>query len=184
MILTIMSGVSLCAMPAQAQFNTVASVPNRYKVELLREGTDKAEPTPAGDAPVQGAPVDIPASASPVESSKEIWVGRYLSVSYPLQRIRINSSYGYRKDPFTGKRKFHNGIDLHARGDEVLAMMEGLVVKVGQDKTSGKYVTLRRASTCISPASSTAKVSTRCWYWITSNPYRRNAWRHWLCCKT
>lgn len=41
-----MSGVSLCAMPAQAQFNTVASVPNRYKVEVLREGTDKAEPTP------------------------------------------------------------------------------------------------------------------------------------------
>ena len=145
-----MSGVSLCAMPAQAQFNTVASVPNRYKVELLREGTDKAEPTPAGDAPVQGAPVDIPASASPVESSKEIWVGRYLSVSYPLQRIRINSSYGYRKDPFTGKRKFHNGIDLHARGDEVLAMMEGVVVKVGQDKTSGKYVTLRHGNYTVS----------------------------------
>ena len=150
MILTIMSGVSLCAMPAQAQFNTVASVPNRYKVEVLREGTDKAEPTPAGAGPVQGAPVDIPASASPVESRKEIWVGRYLSVSYPLQRIRINSSYGYRKDPFTGKRKFHNGIDLHARGDEVLAMMEGVVVKVGQDKTSGKYVTLRHGHYTVS----------------------------------
>ena len=100
--------------------------------------------------PVQGAPVDIPASASPVESRKEIWVGRYLSVSYPLQRIRINSSYGYRKDPFTGKRKFHNGIDLHARGDEVLAMMEGVVVKVGQDKTSGKYVTLRHGNYTVS----------------------------------
>ena len=145
-----MAGISLCAMPAQAQFNTVASVPGRYKVEVLREGTDKVEPTPAGTVPVQGAPVDIPASASPVESRKEIWVGRYLSVSYPLQRIRINSSYGYRKDPFTGKRKFHNGIDLHARGDEVLAMMEGVVVKVGQDKTSGKYVTLRHGSYTVS----------------------------------
>lgn len=145
-----MAGISLCAMPAQAQFNTVASVPGRYKVEALREGTDKAEPTPAGTVPVQGAPVDIPASASPVESRKEIWVGRYLSVSYPLQRIRINSSYGYRKDPFTGKRKFHNGIDLHARGDEVLAMMEGVVVKVGQDKTSGKYVTLRHGRYTVS----------------------------------
>ena len=72
MILTIMAGISLCAMPAQAQFNTVASVPGRYKVEVLREGTDKAEPTPAGTVPVQGAPVDIPASASPVESRKEI----------------------------------------------------------------------------------------------------------------
>ena len=71
-------------------------------------------------------------------------------MSYPLQRIRINSSYGYRKDPFTGKRKFHNGIDLHARGDEVLAMMEGVVVKVGQDKTSGKYVTLRHGNYTVS----------------------------------
>ena len=64
--------------------------------------------------------------------------------------LRINSSYGYRKDPFTGKRKFHNGIDLHARGDEVLAMMEGVVVKVGQDKTSGKYVTLRHGHYTVS----------------------------------
>lgn len=155
MILTIVSGVSLCAIPAQAQFNTIVLVPDRYKVEVLREGTDKAEPTPAGEVPVQGAPADIPASASPVESHKEksheeIWVGRYLSVSYPLQRIRINSSYGYRKDPFTGKRKFHNGIDLYARGDEVLAMMEGVVVKVGQDKMSGKYVTLRHGNYTVS----------------------------------
>lgn len=155
MILTIVSGISLCAMPAQAQFNTIAPVPGRYKVEVLREDTDKAEPTPAGAVPAQGAPADIPVSASPVESHKEksheeIWVGRYLSVSYPLQRIRINSSYGYRKDPFTGKRKFHNGIDLHARGDEVLAMMEGVVVKVGQDKMSGKYVTLRHGNYTVS----------------------------------
>ena len=58
--------------------------------------------------------------------------------------------YGYRKDPFTGKRKFHGGIDLHARGEQVLAMMEGVVVKVGQDKTSGKYVTLRHGNYTVS----------------------------------
>lgn len=151
-----MSGVSLCAMPAQAQFNTIASVPGRYKVEVLRKGMDKVEPTSVGAVPAQGASADIPASAPPVveshkeKSRKEIWVGRYLSVSYPLQRIKINSSYGYRKDPFTGKRKFHGGIDLHARGEQVLAMMEGVVVKVGQDKTSGKYVTLRHGNYTVS----------------------------------
>lgn len=156
MILTIMSGISLCAMPVQAQFNTIATVSNRYKVEVLRKGMDKAEPTSVGAVPAQGASADIPASAPPVveshkeKSHKEIWVGRYLSVSYPLQRIKINSSYGYRKDPFTGKRKFHGGIDLHARGEQVLAMMEGVVVKVGQDKTSGKYVTLRHGNYTVS----------------------------------
>lgn len=60
--------------------------------------------------------------------------------------IKINSLYGYRKDPFTGKRKFHNGIDLHARSDKVFAMMQGRVLKVGQDKVSGKYVTLQHGS--------------------------------------
>ncbi|HQF49886.1 MAG TPA: M23 family metallopeptidase, partial [Paludibacteraceae bacterium] len=58
--------------------------------------------------------------------------------------------YGYRKDPFTGKRKFHNGIDLHARSSKVFAMMQGRVLKVGQDKVSGKYVTLQHGSFTVS----------------------------------
>lgn len=29
----------------------------------------------------------------------------------PLSVARISSPYGYRKDPFTGKGKFHTGID-------------------------------------------------------------------------
>lgn len=145
-----MSGISLSAMPAQAQFNTVAAIPNRYKVEVLQPGTDKAKPTPESAAPVQGASTDILASASPVDVRKKMWIDRYLGVCYPLRNIRVTSLYGYRKDPFTGKKKFHGGLDLHARSEEVLAMMEGVVVKVGQDKTSGKYVTLRHGSYTVS----------------------------------
>lgn len=143
-LLIAISGISFCTMPVQAQFNTIAKTPERYKVEALQEGMKKQEPTPESMAPAQEA------STKPADESKKLWIDRYLSVSYPLQRIRITSPYGYRKDPFTGKRKFHNGIDLHARGDEVLAMMEGVVVKVGQDKTSGKYVTLRHGSYTVS----------------------------------
>ena len=139
-LLIAISGVSFCTMPAQAQFNTIAKTPERYKVEALQEGLKKPEPTPESMAPVQET------STKPADESKKLWIDRYLSVSYPLQRIRITSPYGYRKDPFTGKRKFHGGIDLHARGEQVLAMMEGVVVKVGQDKTSGKYVTLRHGN--------------------------------------
>ena len=58
--------------------------------------------------------------------------------------------YGYRKDPFTGKRKFHNGIDLHARSSKVFAMMQGRVIAVGQDKVSGKHVTLRHENFTVS----------------------------------
>ena len=143
-LLIAISGISFCTMPVQAQFNTIAKTPERYKVEALQEGMKKPEPTPESMAPVQET------STKPADESKKLWIDRYLSVSYPLQRIRITSPYGYRKDPFTGKRKFHGGIDLHARGEQVLAMMEGVVVKVGQDKTSGKYVTLRHGNYTVS----------------------------------
>lgn len=40
----IVSGVSLCGMPAYAQFNTIVTVQNRYKVETSRTGEDKVKP--------------------------------------------------------------------------------------------------------------------------------------------
>lgn len=83
------------------------------------------------------------------DSMKE-QIARYMSVSYPLSKIKINSPYGYRKDPFSGKRKFHNGLDLYARNSKVYAMMAGEVVKVGQDKVSGKYVILKHGSFTVS----------------------------------
>ena len=83
------------------------------------------------------------------DSIKEL-KARYMSVSYPLSNIKINSSYGYRKDPFSGRRKFHNGWDLHARSAKVYAMMAGEIVKVGQDRVSGKYVTLKHGSFTVS----------------------------------
>lgn len=83
------------------------------------------------------------------DSMKE-QIARYMSVSYPLSKIKINSPYGYRKDPFSGKRKFHNGLDLYARNAKVYVMMAGEVVKVGQDKVSGKYVILKHGSFTVS----------------------------------
>lgn len=83
------------------------------------------------------------------DSVKEL-KARYMSVSYPLSKIKINSPYGYRKDPFSGKRKFHNGLDLHARSSKVLAMLTGEVVTVGQDNASGKYVTLKHGDFIVS----------------------------------
>ncbi len=110
-------------------------------------GLDQAEPALESEISIQEVSIGIPVSA---DMDKKKWMDRYLSVSYPLRYIKVTSPYGYRKDPFTGKSKFHGGLDLRARGDEVMAMMEGVVVKVGQDKTSGKYVTLRHGRYTVS----------------------------------
>ena len=136
--------------PLFAQFNTV--MPGRTtgvseSVSLKDDDMGNRQ----GKAFMEGClSEEKSAPASSGEAGKEKWVKRYLSVCYPLRKMKVNSPYGYRTDPFTGKRKFHNGIDLHARGDKVLAMMEGTVIKVGQDRASGKYVVLRHGEFTVS----------------------------------
>lgn len=111
----------------KAQFNTVSFPGNRYKVtvENPTRTTNKAEATPESITSVNEKSVPDKVSLSSTDTKKKEQVARYLSVCYPLSHIKINSPYGYRKDPFTGKRKFHNGIDLHARSSKVFAMMQG-----------------------------------------------------------
>ena len=126
--------VNTC-LHTKAQFHTIASRPLRNKVEILKD-RPKSETVNVKDSL---------AMVGKKEKSidKEKWLERYMSVSLPLKRIKVTSSFGMRRDPFTGKRKMHNGIDLHARNDEVYAMFPGVVKKVGYDKRSGNYVTLQ-----------------------------------------
>lgn len=144
------AGVIMTTTPLFAQFNTV--MPGRTtgvseSVSLKDDDMGNRQ----GKAFMEGClSEEKSAPASSGEAGKEKWVKRYLSVCYPLRKMKVNSPYGYRTDPFTGKRKFHNGIDLHARGDKVLAMMEGTVIKVGQDRASGKYVVLRHGEFTVS----------------------------------
>ena len=137
---------------AKAQFNTVSCPGNRYKVvvENPSRTTNETEATPESITSVNEKSVPDKVALSSTDTKKKEQVARYLSVCYPLSHIKINSPYGYRKDPFTGKRKFHNGIDLHARSAKVFAMMQGRVLKVGQDKVSGKYITLQHGSFTVS----------------------------------
>lgn len=136
----------------KAQFNTVSFPGNRYKVtvENPTRTTNKAEATPESITSENVKSVPDKVSLSSADTKKKEQVARYLSVCYPLSHIKVNLPYGYRKDPFTGKRKFHNGIDLHARSAKVFAMMQGRVIAVGQDKVSGKYVTLRHGNFTVS----------------------------------
>ncbi|MBR8725678.1 hypothetical protein IX296_001835 [Bacteroides pyogenes] len=137
---------------AKAQFNTVSCPGNRYKVvvENPSRTTNETEATPESITSENEKSVPDKVALSSTDTKKKEQVARYLSVCYPLSHIKINSPYGYRKDPFTGKRKFHNGIDLHARSAKVFAMMQGRVLKVEQDKVSGKYITLQHGSFTVS----------------------------------
>ncbi len=62
----------------------------------------------------------------------------------PVSVKRISSSYGNRKDPFTGKKSFHSGIDIPSKaGTPIFASNNGTVIIASNDpsaSTYGKYI--------------------------------------------
>jgi murein DD-endopeptidase MepM/ murein hydrolase activator NlpD len=62
---------------------------------------------------------------------------------YPLPKGTVTSSFGIRRNPFTGHVKLHEGVDLAApEGTDVYATRNGTVVEVGEDPIYGRYVVL------------------------------------------
>jgi murein DD-endopeptidase MepM/ murein hydrolase activator NlpD len=61
---------------------------------------------------------------------------------YPV-RGYITSRFGTRRDPFTGVRTFHNGIDIaNSLGTPVRASMAGTVTDTGFNSSYGNYVVI------------------------------------------
>lgn len=61
-------------------------------------------------------------------------------VSMPLSHPIINSNFGHRIDPLTGKEKFHYGIDFKGASDSVMVIMPGEVKKVAYSRGFGNYI--------------------------------------------
>ncbi|MDA8018679.1 MAG: peptidoglycan DD-metalloendopeptidase family protein [Thermoanaerobaculia bacterium] len=60
----------------------------------------------------------------------------------PVRGI-LTSGFGYRKDPFTGKRAFHPAIDISAPyGKEIVAPGDGIVTKAGRASGYGRVIYL------------------------------------------
>ena len=55
----------------------------------------------------------------------------------------VSSPFSYRDDPFTGKRKFHYGIDIATNfGNPIVATANGIVISLGNDKIGGKNIVI------------------------------------------
>lgn len=63
-------------------------------------------------------------------------------VCLPLKHLKINSAYGYRIHPLTGKYALHAGVDLKAHHDTVYAILSGLVKSTGYDNGLGMNIRL------------------------------------------
>ena len=136
----------LAVSSAKAQFNTVSDNVCRYKVKKVEEKFL----LPANQ-PVDSIQANLlQQETDSVDNKQKQWISGYPSITYPLKSIKVTSPYGYRRDPFTGKLSWHNGLDLRAKNEPAYAMMDGIVEKVGYDNRSGNYVTLRHGKFYIS----------------------------------
>ena len=140
--------LSSCFLSVHAQFHTIAYSKSLYKVEEVTEQTETKSLPENGEADNLVSLTSMAGKQS--EEMRNQWIDRYMSVSYPLKKIIVTSPFGRRKDPFTGKRSNHKGLDLRARNEEVYAMMPGEVVKVSSDKRSGNYVSIRHGDYTVS----------------------------------
>lgn len=74
---------------------------------------------------------------------REYWIARYQSVSFPLKKIQITSTFGTRRDPFTKEKAYHSGLDLQANYENVYSMFDGIVETIGSNSRSGNFIVMR-----------------------------------------
>lgn len=132
----------LAVSSAKAQFNTVSDNVCRYKVKKVEEKSSFS-----ANSSVDSIMKNLPQQKTDsVDNKQKQWISSYPSITYPLKSIKVTSPYGYRRDPFTGKLSWHNGLDLRAKNEPAYSMMEGIVEKIGYDSRSGNYVTLKHGN--------------------------------------
>ena len=139
--------VCISTTTAQAQFYTVGNSKHRYKVKVQATYTEKEAPHLRDTSSVNMLPTD---TATLESKTTERQNTNKFCLFFPLQSIYITSPFGYRKDPFTAKSKFHNGIDLRANYEPCYAMLDGIVDRIGFDKRSGNFITLRHGNYTVS----------------------------------
>lgn len=145
-LLITLVAVASC-IPTYAQFNTIGRV-NRHRHVLNKQNVDNNNNTNENELLSDSSFSDSTFQTDSIITNEP----RFLpfNVSFPLKHIHIGSGFGMRKHPIMHKYCMHNGVDLSARYEDVYSMFPGTVIRVGQDKRSGKYVTVQSANYTIS----------------------------------
>jgi len=61
-----------------------------------------------------------------------------------LEKPKISSGFGWRKNPFTNRRELHAGIDIIGlKGIKIIAPANGVVIRKGYDQWLGNYLVLQ-----------------------------------------
>ena len=70
----------------------------------------------------------------------------HLLLQWPLPATGVTSLFGWRRDPFDGHQRQHNGVDLEAEyGAVVAAAADGVVIWAGWNAGHGRQVVINHA---------------------------------------
>ncbi len=73
--------------------------------------------------------------------------GRQFPRGWPIDDGWLSSGYGYRTDPFTGRREFHGGVDIAGNaGGPIKAVAEGVVTHAGVKPAYGLMVEINHGN--------------------------------------
>jgi murein DD-endopeptidase MepM/ murein hydrolase activator NlpD len=96
--------------------------------------------------PLSGSGSSLRSSAAP----KYIW---------PVSGGRLTSEYGWRKDPFTGQKAFHGGVDFGLpEGTPIYASGDGVVTEAGLKGGFGRAVVIRHDDGLVTLYAHTSKI--------------------------
>jgi len=85
----------------------------------------------------------------------------------PAPGQRISSRFGSRRDPFTGKRAVHGGLDFKARtGSKVIATASGKVTKAGRLGGYGKLVEIDHGGGITTRYAHLSRIKVRVGQWV------------------
>ena len=144
----------------------IASKQNQYDAAVYREWlatsvppTTKPKPpkeTEPTTKPTATTPTEPDATTKPTEGKEETPTTKptepeatepkettpaKVTWKLPIRYKLFTSPFGWRKDPVTGKKTFHYGVDLAAdKGTKIVASRAGTVSAATYDKTMGYYV--------------------------------------------
>ena len=135
------------------------SVTYHIPEEQIREANSIEE-----DGSLPDDKVFIPEAKLPSIELRRVWGELF---RYPVRGV-ITSPYGYRVDPFTEKKRFHNGIDIAgAQGQAVGAALEGRVIETGYNNISGNYVVVAHSGGYVSSYAHLSLIRVKTGDWLT-----------------
>lgn len=143
----------------ESDFDAVIERHNFDKEDLLRINSfDLSSALNAGEVFLPGVKVD--------NETRQLMLGEYfLRPAYG----RITSYFGFRRDPWTGKRSFHQGIDIaNVNGGYIYAAAPGRVIYTGYSWIYGNNIKIRHTSGYVSFYAHLDSISVQNGAWVQS----------------